>query len=107
MISAPGWQMVQEQWQVQMWCKVLDVIGREENLIYCSVDIPREAYATLPGLPGPDFLTGAEHASLSAPQRVALMTERALAHAVQACGKPNPSILLLKDGPYGIPEVKG
>jgi hypothetical protein len=32
------------------------------------------------------------------------MTERALAHAVQASGKSNPSILLLKDGPYGIPE---
>jgi hypothetical protein len=35
------------------------------------------------------------------------MTERALAHAVRASGKPSPSILLLKDGPYGIPEVKG
>jgi hypothetical protein len=107
LISAPGWQMVQEQWQVQMWCKVLDVIGREENLIYCSVDIAREAYATLPGLPGLDFLTDAEQATLSAPQRVALMTQRALAHAVQTSGQPNPSILLLKDGPYGIPEVKG
>jgi nickel-dependent lactate racemase len=105
LISAPGWQMVQEQWQVQMWCKVLDVIGREENLIYCATDIPREAYATLPGLPGLDFLTASEHATLPAPQRVALMTERALAHAVQLSGKSNPTILLLKDGPYGIPEV--
>ncbi|MBD0259006.1 MAG: hypothetical protein ICV83_25085, partial [Cytophagales bacterium] len=83
----------------------LDVIGREENLIYCATDIPRGAYATLPGLPGLDFLTDAEHATLSAPRRVALMTERALTHAVQASGQPNPSILLLKDGPYGIPEV--
>jgi nickel-dependent lactate racemase len=107
LISAPDWQMVQEQWQVQMWCKVLDVIGREENLIYCATDIPRGAYATLPGLPGLDFLTDAEHATLSVPERMVLMTERALAHAVQASGKPNPSILLLKDGPYGIPEVKG
>ncbi len=105
LISAPGWQMVQEQWQVQMWCKVLDVIGHDDNLIYCSVDIPRSAYATLPGKPGLDFLTDAETA-LPPAERVARMTERALAHAVQASAKPNPTILLLKDGPYGIPEVK-
>lgn len=106
LISAPGWQMVQEQWQVQMWCKVLDVIGSEDNLIYCSVDIPRSAYATLPGKPGLDFLTNDETV-LPPAQRVARMTERALTHALQASGKPNPTVLLLKDGPYGIPEIKG
>jgi hypothetical protein len=49
---------------------VLDVIGREENLIYCAIDIPREPTPRCPAA-GLDFLTAAEHAALSAPQRVA------------------------------------
>lgn len=104
MISDPAWKMVQEQWQVQMWCKVLDVIGSEDNLIYCCVDIPLKNYDILPGKAGLDLIKDLEGQKLPKVQQMEKMTERALAYAMKQTGKSSPSILFLKDGPYGIPE---
>ncbi|MEM7369782.1 MAG: nickel-dependent lactate racemase [Bacteroidota bacterium] len=107
MIAAPDWSMIPEQWQVQMWCKVLRVIEEEDHLIYCALEIPRQDYANLPGQVGLDLLTQSEHDSLSKEQRMALMQERAIAHAWAQLGNPQARILYLKDGPYGIPHIKG
>ena len=46
-----------------MWGKVLEVIGDEENLVYCSLDIPEQEYSFLPGVPGLNFLEPEERES--------------------------------------------
>lgn len=105
-ILQPGWQLIQEQWQVQMWCKVLDVIGSPDHLSYCSLDIPREDYEILPGLAGISLLSDEEIADLGEFRAMELMVERVLARVIEETGLPKPAVLLLKDGPYGIPVVE-
>lgn len=105
-ISQPGWPMIQEQWQVQMWCKVLDIIGEANNLYYCALEIQDSLYQNLPGIAGIQMLTDPEK-SLNEEEKMKLMVERSILNAVSRCKSPSPSILMLKDGPYGIPLVSG
>lgn len=107
MIAAKGWTMIQEQWQVQMWCKVLRVLEEEDHLIYCALEIPREDYKDLPGQVGLDLLSQEEHQNLSTKDRLALMQQRAISHAWTQIDDPQAQVLFLKDGPYGIPQIKG
>ena len=101
-ISANDWQIIQEQWQVQMWCKVFEVIKDPGNLYYCSLEIPESDYNYLPGRAAIRMLDEAER--MSPPnQSVKLMIERSLAHAIETSKTATPQILLLKDGPYGVP----
>ncbi|MDX2246066.1 MAG: nickel-dependent lactate racemase [Bacteroidia bacterium] len=103
MILTPGWKLIQEQWQVQMWCKVFEILGKEENLLYCALEIPEKEYEYLPGTPCVSMLSAAEKANSKTSMRI--MIEKAIEYACLKSGKNSPSILLLKDGPYGIPEV--
>ncbi|NND08188.1 MAG: nickel-dependent lactate racemase [Saprospiraceae bacterium] len=103
-INKPGWQIVQEQWQVQMWCKVFEVLNNDQNLYYCALEIPLSAYAGLPGISGMSLLDQAEQ-KLPTVEAMEVMLERTLTHAVNNSGIDSPSILLLKDGPYGIPVL--
>lgn len=103
-IAAPDWKMVQEQWQVQMWCKVLQRTGGAEHIWYCGLEIPVVDYWGLPNMPGLSLLT-AEEQNLPPLEAMPLMVSRAIEKAVEQLGISNPEILVLKDGPYGIPEV--
>jgi nickel-dependent lactate racemase len=108
-VRSEDWTFTHDQWQTQMWCKVLDVIGKEENLIYCSLEISEEDYGILPGSAGLQYLKKEERASQRPAQELmSLMVQRALASAVQALrvrlGR-DPQMLLLRDGPYGVPVV--
>ncbi|MEM8967806.1 MAG: nickel-dependent lactate racemase [Bacteroidota bacterium] len=105
MISDPQWEMIQEQWQVQMWSKVLTRIEREGNLIYCALEIPDTEYEQLPGIAGFQLLDQSELKSLTDEEKIIRITEAAIRRAVSSSNVPNPTIVLLKDGPYGIPEV--
>ena len=107
MISDEGWTMIQEQWQVQMWCKVLDMIEQPENLHYCALEIPESAYDYLPGIPGHRLIDKTVLASdISDNEKMKKIVETALQAAIASHGPGEPQILLLKDGPYGIPEVE-
>ena len=97
--------MIQEQWQVQMWSKVLTRIEREENLIYCALEIPDAEYEHLPGVAGFKLLDQSERQNLTDEEKITRITEEAIQRAIVSVNVPNPSIVLLKDGPYGIPEV--
>jgi hypothetical protein len=103
LISAPGWNLIQEQWQVQMWCKVFEVIGEDDHLTYCSLDIPLRAYEQLPGKAGMALLSKTALSSTPEQQIMSKMIQKALADAMSNY-VTSPSILCLKDGPYGIPE---
>ena len=104
LILTSHWKIIQEQWQVQMWCKVFDVIKEEKNLYYCSLEIPEPAYDILPGVAGIKMLAQKDR-DLPAEKCMKLMIEKALTDAIKTSDAKDPSILLLKDGPYGIPQV--
>jgi lactate racemase len=108
-IKSPDWVFTHDQWETQMWGKVLEVIGAEENLIYCSLDIPEQEYSFLPGTAGMNLLTPEERAGGSpAAEVMRLMVERAVLGAIEQLrhrlGR-EPEVLFLPDGPYGVPEV--
>lgn len=105
-ILDPEWKLIQEQWQVQMWCKVLTLLGKPDRLTYCCLDIPREVYQTLPGFAGISLLEDREIEVLGTIRAMETMVSRGLARAIEAAETPAPSILFLKDGPYGIPMVE-
>jgi nickel-dependent lactate racemase len=104
MITDPDWQIVQEQWEVQMWCKVLDIITHPDHLYYCALEIPELEYAYLPGNAVIKSLTSSEK-KLPENEMMTRMIEIALEEAISNSENTNPDILFLKDGPYGIPEL--
>lgn len=94
----PDWTFVPEQWQVQMWGRVLRQLGPDGRLIYCSPQIPGPLFAahSLPGLDG-----GAELNLPPDPRRAAeLMVQTAIDRLPSG-----HSLLILEDGPYGIPVI--
>lgn len=107
LITRSDWNLIQEQWQVQMWCKVLRKIEREDHLIYGSLQIPEEEYEILPGQAAFRFLTEKERSNLDEVEAVRRMTTRSVARALEMSPDPDPSVLFLEDGPYGIPERTG
>ncbi len=105
MISEPGWNFIQEQWQVQMWCKVLDVMGSSDHLLYLGVEIPPEDFSKLPGLSGWQFVPGGKANGQAPGSLIKTMLKESLSFAMKRSKAQPPEILLLKDGPYGIPEL--
>lgn len=85
-IFAPDWTFVPEQWQVQMWARVLRKLGAAEKLIYCAPQFADQAFARH-GLPG---------SYGGAPQD-------ALDRLVKRM--PDATVAILKDGPYGVPRL--
>jgi hypothetical protein len=88
-----------------MWCKVFEVIKIENNLYYCALEIPEPDYNDLPGIAGIKLLSR-EEMQLPAEQSMKLMIEKSIQHAISSSDSGNPTILLLEDGPYGIPIVE-
>ncbi len=97
MILSDKWAFVPDQWEPQMWTRLFKVIP-QENLIYCTFEIPQEDFKWMPG----------KDARALAPQAKNLqeLTERSLDWAVKAYRDKTgltPQIAVLRDGPYGIP----
>lgn len=86
-LRSPAWTFVPEQWEVQMWGRALTKLGSPANLLYCSPQLTGLAFQER-GLPGTD---GGE------PQ-----------HALDAylASHPRATVAVLKDGPYGVPELR-
>ncbi len=109
-IQAPDWIFTHDQWETQIWGKVLAAIGSEQNLIYCSLEIPVEDYTILPGVCGLSLLSAEELAMGQDEARLMkTMLERALAAAVRDLRRSlgrDPEMLFLRDGPYGVPVVR-
>ena len=51
----PAWKFTRDQWEPQMWGKVMEKIG-EEGILYCTAFIPEEEQRLVPGTAGWDFL---------------------------------------------------
>jgi nickel-dependent lactate racemase len=108
-IKSPDWVFTHDQWETQMWCKVLDVIEDEKNLVYCSLEIPEADYSILPCVSGQVFLSSRElNGTIKPDRQMQYMIEQSVVSAVARLREKkgqDPDVLFLKDGPYGIPEV--
>ena len=98
----PGWKFTKDQWEPQMWAKVLDKIG-EEGLIYCSANLSRREHQIVPGVMGWDYLPDQAYADDAEQTRT--MVQNALIHAVNhpRWNGSAPSVAFIKEGPYAVP----
>jgi len=99
-IISPDWEFVPEQWEAQMWTRILRIIPPEQ-LIYCSLDIPAENYSFLPHLDARRLV--GEKKSLEELVQAAL--DQLIADW-QKKYQRRPRLALLPDGPYGIPLLR-
>lgn len=102
----PAWKFTRDQWEPQMWGKVIEKIG-EGGVLYCTAFIPEEEQRRVPGTPGWDFLPPRVF-----PQDGEATQEMVRNALVYACHHPKwgnrkPSVAFIVEGPYGIPCVKG
>jgi len=96
-ILGSDWSFVPEQWEAQMWTRLLQKIP-PEHLVYCTLDIPQNSFSWLPGL----------DARSIAPRSVTLqnLVEKAFSWAhdrLHTLLGREPRAVILPDGPYGIP----
>jgi nickel-dependent lactate racemase len=102
LLLAPGWTFTRDQWEPQMWGKVLAKVG-EAGLVYCSARLPPREAEIVPGRFGWDYLDpqpGADDAALA---------QAMVQNAVVACvhdprwGGRAPTLAFVREGPYAIP----
>src|SRR4030043_1244701 len=99
LIRSPQWQFTKDQWEPEVWGKVLKKVG-EEGLIYCSLEIERKNYCLLPGVCGLDFLKGKRiKPSLEKAQE---MVQNAVLFAVYRYRErgTEPTLAFIREAPY-------
>jgi len=105
LLESPHWRFTKDQWEPEMWGKVLRKVG-EEGLIYVSSNITPAESGILPGLSGYRFL---EEGKTGSPGKKAqVMLQRAVDFALErlrARGR-EATLAFLKEGPYVIPRLK-
>jgi lactate racemase len=105
MLLSPGWKFTRDQWEPQMWGKVLAKIG-EEGMIYCSANLPAREAEIVPGRLGYDFVEAGPWAD------DAQQVQAQVQNAVIACvgdprwGGRTPSLAFVREGPYVVPTPR-
>lgn len=102
LILDPNWKFVPDQWQVQVWAKVLERVPAR-NLHYFSPQTSPSEHGALPCRgwePWMDALV-----SLGPELQIVGFVHRALETALAECAGDGaaPSVAFLAAGPYGIP----
>jgi nickel-dependent lactate racemase len=103
-ISHPDWKFTKDQWEPEVWGRVLRKIG-EEGLIYCTLEISEEDYCLLPGQCGLDFLRRKKKKpSLEMTQE---MVQNAILFSVHRYRKRGvePTMASIREGPYAVPYL--
>jgi lactate racemase len=106
MLLSPDWKFTRDQWEPQMWGKVLAKVG-EEGLIYCSSRLPAREAEIVPGRLGWEFVDQPSSDDDDALARTMVQ------NAVIACvhdsrwGRKAPTFAFVKEGPYAIPFRPG
>ncbi len=100
-IMSPDWTFIPEQWEVQMWARVIRKLIRFDNLIYCSSQLTGSLFRES-GVPGNDGGEGIH--GLSGRALTENMVQSALDSVLAA--NPGASIAVLPDGPYGVPVLR-
>jgi nickel-dependent lactate racemase len=102
MLRSPAWRFTRDQWEPQMWGKVLAKVG-EEGLLYCSAVLPRREAEIVPGRLGWELVDGEPAGD------PAELTRRMVQNAVVACalhprwGGERPAFAFIREGPYAVP----
>jgi nickel-dependent lactate racemase len=99
MILDPSWTFIPEQWEAQMWANLF-LKTPPQNLLYNTMDIPKDSFSWLPGTDARSLTPQA----LDLEELVAGSIGWALEHLHSQLGR-EPSIAVLPDGPYGIPYL--
>ena len=105
MLTAPDWTFTKDQWEPEVWGRVLRKVG-EEGLIYCSPQIPPAEFSRLPGRSGHEFIEGGE--ALSGREAAQTMVQNALLYTISQHLKQGgqPSTAVIREGPYGVPHLR-
>ncbi len=100
----PSWTFTKDQWEPQMWGKVIRKIG-DEGLIYCSSILSEREHAIVPGGKGWDFLPDGRYADDR--EKTQAMVQNAVVYAVShpKWGGRLPSAAFVREGPYAVPSV--
>ncbi|OGD32859.1 MAG: hypothetical protein A2V45_01895 [Candidatus Aminicenantes bacterium RBG_19FT_COMBO_58_17] len=105
MITDPAWSFTKDQWEPEVWGRVLRKVG-ETGLIYCSLQIPPAEFSRLPGLSGHDFIEEGE--ALSGREGARVMVQNALLYVFSKHQKEgrHPFTAVIREGPYGVPVLQ-
>ncbi len=106
LISDPAWKFTKDQWEPEVWARVLRKVG-EEGLIYCTLEISREDYCLLPGQCGLDFLEG--RGKKTTLEKARQMVQNAVLFAVSQYREKGiePTMAFIREGPYAVPVLQG
>jgi hypothetical protein len=102
LLRSPAWRFTRDQWEPQMWGKVLAKIG-EEGMIYCSSVLPRADAAIVPGRLGWEFAD--DDPAAEGAERARRMAQGAIVATVldDRWRGQRPSFAFVREGPYAIP----
>jgi nickel-dependent lactate racemase len=102
LLRSPSWRFTRDQWEPQMWGKVLAKIG-EDGLIYCSSILPRADGEIVPGRLGWELIGDEPYPDDAA--RAAAMTQNAIIMCVHhpRWAGARPSFAFVREGPYVVP----
>ena len=101
-ISHPDWKFTKDQWEPEVWGRVLRKVG-EEGLIYCTLEISEEDYCLLPGQCGLDFLKKKKKKPTL--EMTEEMIQNAILFAVFRYREKGiePTMTFIREGPYAVP----
>lgn len=102
LIKSDQWEFLPEQWQVQMWCKLFQVIPMDHFYFY-SPQFGEREYEIIPGIPGSSFVRRSGFS-----EKMEDFYRGALLDAAGNMRKAveDLSVCFLLDGPYGIPLLQ-
>ncbi len=102
MLRDPAWSFTKDQWEPEIWGRVLRKVG-EKGLVYCSPQIPPAEYSRLPGRSGHDFLDEGE--ALAGREAAQTMVQNALLYFISQYLQEgrSPSTAVIREGPYAVP----
>lgn len=105
-LKMPGWQFTRDQWEPQMWGRVMKKTGKD-GIVYLCPDIDTAGYTLLPCASAPVFPTVACRDPGRARHAVRAVIQETIDTVYTACrrriGDGEPAVAFLPDGPYGIP----
>jgi nickel-dependent lactate racemase len=105
MITAPAWPFTKDQWEPEVWGRVLRKVG-EEGLVYCSPQIPAAEFSRLPGRSGHDFIEPAGAASGQEAARLMVQNALRYFYSRRSSKDRSPSVAVIREGPYGVPCLR-
>jgi hypothetical protein len=105
-LQNPAWKFTRDQWEPQMWGKVIDKVG-EEGILYCTASIPEKEQRLVPGTAGWDFLP--DRIPADDAETAQAMVRNAVVYACRhpKWGDRKPSVAFIVEGPYAIPCARG